>query len=148
MRTRIPNMLSPLALAVLVCIGASGAIAAPAAPAHGHAAAVTGAAPARGAARHFQLETGIVNGKMVFIDESGRANPVLRANVGDTVEIKLKSGEGAQHDIAIPELKEELELNVELAVPGDFVPMPNGWEERSPFVEQVGTERRTQGIRL
>ncbi len=105
MRTRIPNMLSPLALAVLVCIGASSAIAAPAAAAHGQAAAVTGAAPARGVARQFQLETGIVNGKMVFIDESGRANPVLRANVGDTVEIKLKSGEGAQHDISIPELK-------------------------------------------
>ena len=32
---------------------------------------------------------------------------------------------------AIPELKEELELNVELAFPGDFVPLPAGWEERS-----------------
>jgi len=38
---------------------------------------------------------------------------------------------------AIPELKEQLELNVELAFPGDFVPLPGGWEERSPFVEQV-----------
>jgi hypothetical protein len=40
---------------------------------------------------------------------------------------------------AIPELKEQLELNVELAFPGDFVPMPGGWEERSAFVERVGT---------
>ena len=106
MRTRIPNLLSPLVLAVLMGLGAPAALAAThAAPAHGGASIATAATAARGAVRQYQLETGIVNGKMVFIDESGRANPVLRANVGDTVEIKLKSGEGAQHDIAIPELK-------------------------------------------
>ncbi len=39
---------------------------------------------------------------------------------------------------AIPELKETLELNVELAFPGDFVPLPEGWQDRSPFVERIG----------
>jgi nitrite reductase (NO-forming) len=105
MRTRIPNLMSPLALAVLLSLGASGAIAAAPAAMDQAQAAAKPAAPARAAVRQYTLETGIVNGKMVFIDDAGRANPVLRANVGDTVEIKLKSGEGAQHDIAIPELK-------------------------------------------
>lgn len=40
---------------------------------------------------------------------------------------------------AIPELKEDLEVNVELAFPGHFVPLPAGWEERSPFIERIGT---------
>lgn len=40
---------------------------------------------------------------------------------------------------AIPDLKETLELNVELAFPGHFVPLPSGWEERSTFVEQLGS---------
>ena len=40
---------------------------------------------------------------------------------------------------AIPDLKELLEVNVELAFPGHFVPMPGGWEDRSAFVERVGT---------
>jgi hypothetical protein len=31
---------------------------------------------------------------------------------------------------AIPELKNELAVNVELAGPGDFIPLPAGWEER------------------
>jgi hypothetical protein len=39
---------------------------------------------------------------------------------------------------AIPRLKEELRVNVELASPGDFVPLPDGWEERSPFVAGEG----------
>jgi hypothetical protein len=32
---------------------------------------------------------------------------------------------------AIPLLKNELEVNVELVSPGDFIPLPAGWEERS-----------------
>jgi len=39
---------------------------------------------------------------------------------------------------AIPDLKEELQVNVELASPRDFIPVPSGWEERSRFVEQIG----------
>jgi hypothetical protein len=39
---------------------------------------------------------------------------------------------------AIPALKESLRINVELASPLDFIPVPAGWEERSVFVAQVG----------
>ncbi len=39
---------------------------------------------------------------------------------------------------AIPRLKEELELNVELALPLDFLPELPGWRDRSTFVEQGG----------
>ena len=31
---------------------------------------------------------------------------------------------------AIPKLKESLEINVELASPLDFIPVPPGWEDR------------------
>ncbi len=39
---------------------------------------------------------------------------------------------------AIPALKDELRINVELASPADFVPLPAGWEERSPFAAREG----------
>src|SRR5690606_9835514 len=39
-----------------------------------------------------------------FLDERNQPNPVLRARIGDTVELRIGSGEGAQHDIAIPAL--------------------------------------------
>jgi hypothetical protein len=39
---------------------------------------------------------------------------------------------------ALPRLKDELRLNVELASPGDFVPLPAGWQDRSPFVARKG----------
>lgn len=39
---------------------------------------------------------------------------------------------------AIPRLKETLHLNVELASPEHFIPVPPGWEERSPPVTRLG----------
>jgi hypothetical protein len=39
---------------------------------------------------------------------------------------------------ALPELKDELRVNVELASPLDFVPVPAGWEDRSIFSAREG----------
>ena len=38
---------------------------------------------------------------------------------------------------AIPRLKEELGINVELAAPDQFIPELPGWRERSRFIRQV-----------
>lgn len=40
---------------------------------------------------------------------------------------------------AIPRLKEELQINVELASPGHFIPELPGWQERSRFIVREGT---------
>jgi hypothetical protein len=39
---------------------------------------------------------------------------------------------------AIPRLKNDLRINVELASPADFIPVPAGWEERRLFVAREG----------
>lgn len=39
---------------------------------------------------------------------------------------------------AIPVLKERLRVNVELASPDLFIPVPAGWEDRSPVVRRIG----------
>lgn len=39
---------------------------------------------------------------------------------------------------AIVAVKNELELNVELASPADFIPVPRGWEERARSVAREG----------
>jgi len=75
------------------------------APAHPHAQGTTPpAATPAAAVKRFALHSNIVDGKMVFIDERGQVNPVLRAAVGDTIEVVLVSGEGAEHDFVSPEL--------------------------------------------
>lgn len=39
---------------------------------------------------------------------------------------------------ALPRIKDALRINVELASPRDFIPLPAGWEERSEFVSREG----------
>ena len=39
---------------------------------------------------------------------------------------------------AIPRLKDALDINIELASPADFIPLPGGWEDRSPFIVRRG----------
>lgn len=38
---------------------------------------------------------------------------------------------------AIPTLKESLHINVEIASPADFIPVPAGWEDRGTFIAQI-----------
>jgi hypothetical protein len=39
---------------------------------------------------------------------------------------------------ALPRVKEQLEMNVELASPADFIPEIPGWPDRSPFIARHG----------
>jgi nitrite reductase (NO-forming) len=57
----------------------------------------------------YTLRTGIAQGKMVYIGRGGaiegKINPTLTAHEGDTVQIILINGEGAEHDIALPDFR-------------------------------------------
>ena len=88
---------APVLLAALVA-AAFPTYAAPAEPAQ------SAAVKPQASARKVVLTTGIKDGKMVFLGENGQPNPTLKANVGDTLEISISSGEGAQHDIVFPAL--------------------------------------------
>ena len=71
---------------------------------HAVAAARTpAAAAAKQVVHRVVLKTGMAGGKMVFMDAKGAVNPTLHAKVGDTIEVTVASGEGAEHDFVIPE---------------------------------------------
>ena len=55
----------------------------------------------------FTLRTDIADGKLVFISESGptkgKVNPTLNVPEGAVVQINLVNGDGATHDVSVPE---------------------------------------------
>ena len=70
---------------------------------------------------------------------AGGATAVLYGWRASTVDVDLKIVPDAVSVLrAIPELKEALAINVELASPDDFIPALPGWEERSPFISRRG----------
>jgi nitrite reductase (NO-forming) len=53
----------------------------------------------------FTLRTGVAEGRLVFLGSggeiNGQVNPMLKVHEGETVQINLVNGEGAEHDIVI-----------------------------------------------
>jgi hypothetical protein len=70
---------------------------------------------------------------------TGGATAVLVGWRASTIDVDIKIvPESDRLFRAIPALKERLQVNVELASPDDFIPVPPGWEQRSPFIAQEG----------
>lgn len=70
---------------------------------------------------------------------TGGATAVLIGWRDTTIDIDLKFE--PDHDElfrALAELKERLQINVELAAPSDFIPALPGWEDRSRFIVKEG----------
>ena len=70
---------------------------------------------------------------------TGGATAVLYGWRGSTIDVDMKIVPDLDRVFrAIPEIKERLQINVELASPDDFIPVRDGWENRSPFIAQEG----------
>jgi hypothetical protein len=70
---------------------------------------------------------------------TGGATAVLLGWRASTIDLDIKLEPESDRLLrAIPPLKELLEMNVELASPGDFIPELPGWRERSAFVAREG----------
>lgn len=69
----------------------------------------------------------------------GGATAVLLGWRPATIDVDLKADpEPAGLFEAIAQLKDELDINVELASPDQFIPPVPGWRERSPFIARHG----------
>jgi hypothetical protein len=70
---------------------------------------------------------------------AGGASAVLRGWRSSTLDVDITIvPENDRILRAIPDVKERLQVNVELASPADFVPSLPGWEERSAFITREG----------
>ena len=70
---------------------------------------------------------------------TGGASAVLLGWRDATIDVDLKMIPESDHLLrAIPTLKNELSVNVELASPQDFIPEVPGWQDRCRFIIQEG----------
>ena len=70
---------------------------------------------------------------------TGGATAVLAGWRESTVDIDIRfEPELDELYRAIPEIKEKLNVNVELAAPSDFIPSVPGWRDRSQYIGTDG----------
>lgn len=69
---------------------------------------------------------------------TGGTTAVLEGWRASTIDIDLVIVPDTELLRALPALKEQLQVNVELASPAHFIPVVEGWEHRSPFIARHG----------
>jgi hypothetical protein len=70
---------------------------------------------------------------------TGGATAVLHGWRASTIDVDIRIV--PEQDAlfrAIPRIKEQLQINIELASPDHFIPVRDGWEDRSPFITREG----------
>lgn len=83
------------------------------------------------------LASGITTASRVFL--LGGATAVLLGWRDSTVDVDLKIVPESDEILRkLPTLKEQLQINIELAAPDDFIPELPAWQERSRFIRQEG----------
>jgi hypothetical protein len=91
--------------------------------------------------RELARELGRTVRKPVRVYLTGGSTAVLEHWRESTVDVDMRLEPDADELLrALPELKERLQINIELASPPDFIPELPGWRDRSPLVfreEQV-----------
>jgi len=70
---------------------------------------------------------------------TGGATAVLLGWRPSTIDVDIRLVPETERLLrAIQELKDELRINVELASPAEFIPVPSGWENRGVYVGREG----------
>ncbi len=54
------------------------------------------------------------------------------------IAFELEDAHAAEFVHIIRRLRDEMQVNVEQASPGDFIPLPAGWKERAKFIGRFG----------
>jgi Nucleotidyltransferase of unknown function (DUF6036) len=89
--------------------------------------------------RRFMRELGSEADQDVRLYFTGGATAVLLGWRPSTIDLDVKmEPETDRLFRAIPRIKDELEINVELAAPDQFIPEVPGWQERSAFIVREG----------
>jgi hypothetical protein len=70
---------------------------------------------------------------------TGGATAVLEGWRPTTIDVDVRFEPDSDPLLrSLPRLKEQLQINIELASPPDFIPELPGWQERSPLVLETG----------
>lgn len=70
---------------------------------------------------------------------SSAATAVIEGWRATTVDVDMRIEPDEDILRLLPEMKDRLDLNIELASPADFLPELPGWRDRSPFLFRTGT---------
>jgi hypothetical protein len=89
--------------------------------------------------RQFMRSLGAAADQEADVYFTGGATAVLIGWRSTTIDVDVKFVPDRDALLrALPAIKDELRINIELASPADFIPLPEGWAERSLSIQREG----------
>jgi hypothetical protein len=89
--------------------------------------------------RRFMRALGAAADRKAAVYFTGGATAVLVGWRESTIDVDLLLVPDSDALLrSLPRIKDELSINVEFASPLDFIPVPAGWEQRSPSIGREG----------
>lgn len=89
--------------------------------------------------KRFMSAVGRAGKKNARVYFTGGATAVLLGWRETTIDVDVKIIPESDEILRVlPQLKEKLQLNIELAAPDDFIPVLPGWQERSTYINREG----------
>jgi hypothetical protein len=89
--------------------------------------------------REFMRSLGAAANEDADVYFTGGATAVLIGWRSTTIDVDVKFVPDRDALLrALPAIKDELRINIELASPADFIPLPEGWAERSLSIQREG----------
>jgi uncharacterized nucleotidyltransferase DUF6036 len=89
--------------------------------------------------REFMRSLGAAADQEADVYFTGGATAVLIGWRSTTIDVDVKFVPDRDALLrALPAIKDELRINIELASPADFIPLPEGWTERSLSIQREG----------
>jgi hypothetical protein len=77
-------------------------------------------------------------GRLYLVGGTQMVYAGIRSQTEDIAYVFRLEGPHQDFTIAVRALIRDLNISVEPAGPGDFIPLPSGWEERSQFIGRYG----------
>lgn len=77
-------------------------------------------------------------GRLFLVGGSQMVYEGFRRQTEDIDYVVQLEGDHQEFTQAVRSLIREMNLSVESAGPGDFIPLPTGWEHRSPYIGRYG----------
>lgn len=96
----------------------------------------------RGQIEHFLKNLGRTfhkPGRIYLVGGAAMVHMGLRSDFTEDIDVDVRATDEDELIESIRRLKDTLQVNVEFASPGDFIPLPKGWESHAKYVGRYGS---------
>jgi len=77
-------------------------------------------------------------GRLYLVGGAALVHRGVRPGFTQDIDIQVSGASEGELIVAIQRLVQQMQVNVEFASPGDFIPLPSQWEMHSPYVGRYG----------